>query len=119
MNSLTKKISEGQRISSAEAFTLAKDANIHVLAELAQSIAFKKNGTKAAFLIDRNINYTNVCVARCTFCAFYRPHGHKQGYDLSYAEIDQKIIETLEMGGTRILMQGGLQKKSWKNQFLL
>lgn len=91
-----------------EALILAKKADFITLGQLASSIARKKNGSKAAFLIDRNINYTNVCVARCSFCAFYRPAHHKEGYDLSYDEIDQKIRETLAMGGTRILMQGGL-----------
>jgi cyclic dehypoxanthinyl futalosine synthase len=60
------------------------------------------------YIIDRNINYTNVCVAKCNFCAFYRLPGHEEGYLLAPEELDAKVRETLELGGTGILMQGGL-----------
>ena len=61
-----------------------------------------------SFLIDRNINYTNYCVARCTFCNFYRKPKSEEGYVLSKEEIFRKIEETLALGGTGILMQGGM-----------
>jgi cyclic dehypoxanthinyl futalosine synthase len=60
------------------------------------------------YIIDRNINYTNFCTEYCTFCAFYRPMGHPEGYILGNEEIFRKIQETLDLGGTGILMQGGL-----------
>jgi cyclic dehypoxanthinyl futalosine synthase len=60
------------------------------------------------YIIDRNINYTNVCVAKCNFCAFYRLPGHEEGYLLAPEELDAKVRETLELGGTGILMQVGL-----------
>jgi len=60
------------------------------------------------YQIDRNINYTNVCTEYCTFCAFYRPPGHTEGYLLPLETICEKIDETLALGGTGILMQGGL-----------
>ena len=60
------------------------------------------------YQIDRNINYTNICTEYCTFCAFYRPVGSPEGYLLDLETIYQKIDETLELGGTGILMQGGL-----------
>jgi cyclic dehypoxanthinyl futalosine synthase len=60
------------------------------------------------YIIDRNINYTNVCTEYCTFCAFYRPVGHAEGYVLPKEVIFQKIQETIELGGTGVLMQGGL-----------
>jgi len=60
------------------------------------------------YIIDRNINYTNFCTEYCSFCAFYRPMGHKEGYVLDKETIFQKIQETVDMGGTGILMQGGL-----------
>jgi len=60
------------------------------------------------YIIDRNINYTNFCTEYCTFCAFYRPLGHPEGYILPKEVIFAKIQETLELGGTGILMQGGL-----------
>jgi len=60
------------------------------------------------YIIDRNINYTNFCTEFCTFCAFYRPMGHAEGYILSQETIFAKIQETLDLGGTGVLMQGGL-----------
>jgi cyclic dehypoxanthinyl futalosine synthase len=60
------------------------------------------------YIIDRNINYTNFCTEYCTFCAFYRPMGHEEGYILSQGTIFAKIQETLDLGGTGVLMQGGL-----------
>src|SRR6202166_3599471 len=60
------------------------------------------------YQIDRNINYTNFCTEYCSFCAFYRPLGSKEGYVLSFDTILEKIDETIALGGTGILMQGGL-----------
>ncbi len=59
------------------------------------------------YIVDRNINYTNVCVADCKFCAFYRRPKHAEGYVLSFEEIGKKIEETKELGGVQILLQGG------------
>ncbi len=59
------------------------------------------------YIVDRNINYTNVCVADCKFCAFYRRPKHHEGYVLSFEEIGRKIDETKELGGVQILIQGG------------
>jgi cyclic dehypoxanthinyl futalosine synthase len=61
-----------------------------------------------SYIIDRNINYTNFCTEYCTFCAFYRPLGHAEGYVLPKEEIFRKIQETIDLGGTGVLMQGGL-----------
>ena len=61
-----------------------------------------------SYIIDRNINYTNFCTEFCSFCAFYRPMGHAEGYVLSNETIYQKIQETIDLGGTGVLMQGGL-----------
>lgn len=60
------------------------------------------------YIIDRNINYTNFCTEYCSFCAFYRPMGHKEGYVHEKETIFQKIQETIDLGGTGVLMQGGL-----------
>jgi cyclic dehypoxanthinyl futalosine synthase len=59
------------------------------------------------YIVDRNINYTNVCVADCGFCAFYRRPKHREGYTLSFEQIGQKIEETKALGGVQILIQGG------------
>jgi cyclic dehypoxanthinyl futalosine synthase len=61
-----------------------------------------------SYIIDRNINYTNFCTEYCTFCAFYRPMGHAEGYVLPQETIFEKIQETIDLGGTGVLMQGGL-----------
>jgi len=61
-----------------------------------------------SYIIDRNINYTNVCTEYCSFCAFYRPVGHKEGYVQPFEVIYGKIQETIDLGGTGVLMQGGL-----------
>src|SRR3954454_20621773 len=62
-----------------------------------------------SYIIDRNINYTNFCTEYCSFCAFYWPMGHKEGCILPNEVSLQKIRETIDLGGTGILMQGGLQ----------
>jgi len=63
------------------------------------------------YIIDRNINYTNFCTEYCSFCAFYRPMGHKEGYVLPFETILAKIQETVDLGGTGVLMQGGLHSE--------
>jgi cyclic dehypoxanthinyl futalosine synthase len=63
---------------------------------------------RATFVVDRNVNYTNVCTCQCRFCAFYRKPGDPEGYVLSHAEILAKIRELVDRGGTQLLMQGGL-----------
>jgi cyclic dehypoxanthinyl futalosine synthase len=73
------------------------------------------------YIIDRNINYTNFCTEYCSFCAFYRPMGHKEGYIQPIEVILDKIQETLELGGTGVLMQGGLHpdlKIEWYEEML-
>ena len=74
-----------------------------------------------SYIIDRNINYTNFCTEYCSFCAFYRPMGHAEGYILSKETIFEKIQETIDLGGTGILMQGGLHpdlKIEWYEDLL-
>jgi cyclic dehypoxanthinyl futalosine synthase len=60
------------------------------------------------YIVDRNINYTNICVSACRFCAFYRPLGHPEGYVLSMDELARKVQETMDLGGRQILLQGGM-----------
>jgi len=73
------------------------------------------------YIIDRNINYTNFCTEYCSFCAFYRPMGHNEGYILAHEQIFEKIQETVDLGGTGVLMQGGLHpelKIEWYEDML-
>src|SRR5579885_105197 len=74
-----------------------------------------------SYIIDRNINYTNFCTEYCSFCAFYRPMGHDEGYILPKETIFEKIQETIDLGGTGILFQGGLHpdlKIEWYEDLL-
>jgi cyclic dehypoxanthinyl futalosine synthase len=74
-----------------------------------------------SYIIDRNINYTNFCTEYCSFCAFYRPMGHNEGYVLDFETICEKIQETIDLGGTGVLMQGGLHadlKIEWYEDML-
>ncbi|MEW6215243.1 MAG: radical SAM protein, partial [Nitrospirota bacterium] len=101
-------ILEGKRISFEEAVFLLGGADLLELAEVADDICRKKHPEGiATFLIDRNINYTNICQNQCYFCAFYRPKGHPEAYVLSQEEIEEKIAETIELSGTQVMLQGG------------
>src|SRR5712691_1283913 len=105
---LTKKASSGGRLSAAEALELYRDAPTHLLGRLADRIRARKHPERAVtYIIDRNVNYTNVCVAKCNFCAFYRDVGADGGYVLGFDEIFRKIDETIEVGGVQLLLQGG------------
>jgi len=99
----------GRRISAGDAHTLLLDGDLVELGLVADQVRNRHNDPAAAsYNIDRNINYTNVCVYKCRFCAFYRPPGHDEGYLLPFEEIGRKIEETLALNGTGILMQGGV-----------
>ena len=97
------------RLSSEDAAILYRDAEFHALRKAAFLRRQKMNpGNKVTYLIDRNINYTNICTINCQFCSFYRPPGHDETYTQSFEEISQRISELEEVGGVRILMQGGV-----------
>ena len=108
LNEIYKKAENRERLTTEEALNLAQNGDFLKLGELANSRSKALHGKRVSYLIDRNINYTNVCKAICRFCAFYRPKGHKEAYVLTYEQISQKIIEALEAGATQILMQGGI-----------
>ena len=101
--------SSGVRISAGDAHTLLLEGDLLQLGEAANRVRARFNDPGfASYNIDRNINYTNVCVYKCRFCAFYREPGDEEGYLLPFEEIGQKIEETLALNGTGILMQGGV-----------
>lgn len=102
------KIQEKERIDFPKAVELYRDADFHHLGRLAHGIRLHKHPEPyVSYVADRNINYSNICVCGCRFCAFYRAPGQPGGYVLSREELAQKIEETLSLGGTQILMQGG------------
>jgi cyclic dehypoxanthinyl futalosine synthase len=105
---IARKVSQGGRVSAAEALELYRLAPTHLLGRLADEIRARKHPDRiVTYIIDRNVNYTNVCVARCNFCAFYRPVGSAEGYVLGFEEIFRKIDETIAVGGNQLLLQGG------------
>ena len=105
---IASKVRAGARIDRAEALELYQRAPTAVLGELADGIRARLHPDRVvSYIIDRNVNYTNVCVARCNFCAFYRPVGSSEGYVLGFEEIFRKIDETIELGGGQLLLQGG------------
>ncbi|NQT21571.1 MAG: dehypoxanthine futalosine cyclase [Planctomycetes bacterium] len=99
---------DGGRVSPQEAAALLECNDLPALADAADAARMRLHGRTTTYVIDRNINYTNVCCSRCRFCAFYRHEGSPSAYVLSHDELARKIEETLALGGTRILLQGGL-----------
>jgi cyclic dehypoxanthinyl futalosine synthase len=96
-------------ISQQEALDLFASDDIVGIGMAANEVRRKKTDPRVAtYQIDRNINYTNFCTEYCSFCAFYRPMGSKEGYVVPFEEICHKIDEMLELGGTGVLLQGGL-----------
>jgi len=105
---LTSHVRNGNRLDRAGALELYTRASTALLGELANEIRGRKHPDRiVTYIIDRNVNYTNVCVARCSFCAFYRPVGSNEGYVLGFDEIFRKIDETIALGGGQLLLQGG------------
>jgi cyclic dehypoxanthinyl futalosine synthase len=108
MNALANKVLNGVRVTPAEALELYRHAPTYLLGRLADTIRARKHPERqVTYIIDRNVNYTNVCVARCNFCAFYREVGASDGYVLGFEEIFRKIDETISVGGNQLLLQGG------------
>ena len=100
---------EAERLTVEDATILYEKADINDL--MFVSLERRKKqvpGNVVTYLVDRNINYTNVCTINCQFCSFYRPPGHSEEYTQSFEEISQRITELEEIGGSRILMQGGV-----------
>jgi len=108
LDQIEQKVLSGGRLDAREALQLYRDASTHTLAFLANSVRLRRHSDGiVTYIIDRNINYTNICVARCNFCAFYRQVGSSEGYVLAFEEIIKKIDETIEVGGNQALLQGG------------
>jgi cyclic dehypoxanthinyl futalosine synthase len=109
LDRIIEKAASNERINSSEALTLLNEAELLTLAELANKKRQHLNPEPVVtFVVDRNINYTNICISGCLFCAFYCPPGHADAYVISKKELKEKIEETLSLGGTQILLQGGL-----------
>ena len=103
------KAVDGRRLGAEEALRLHEEAGLVSLGKAADQVRRRLHPENlGTFVVDRNINYTNACVADCSFCAFYRPPGHPEAYRLPMEEILRRVGELVAMGGTQVLLQGGL-----------
>lgn len=114
LDGLLQKVWDGRRVDAAEALRLYRLplAELGLVAnrrrELAKAGAYDGRGNEiVTYIVDRNINYTNICDVRCKFCAFFRREGQPDAYVITPEEMDRKIEETAALGGTQILLQGG------------
>ena len=99
---------DGGRLDRQAALALYQELPTHELGLLADSVRIKKHPDRiVSYIIDRNVNYTNICVAKCNFCAFYRDVGSGDGFVLGFEEIFEKIDDTIAVGGVQLLLQGG------------
>ncbi|MDT8379002.1 MAG: cyclic dehypoxanthinyl futalosine synthase [Desulfotignum sp.] len=109
LSEIIEKIQHHQRIDTQEAGLLMKEADLLTLGSLANARRFHYHPEPVVtYVIDRNINYTNICVSGCRFCAFFRAPGQDGGYVITRSDLADKIQETLDLGGTQILLQGGM-----------
>src|SRR6478609_6406090 len=117
-DALTEKILEGARISTDDALELYRSpleelaALANARRDLAKAKSYGGRGREiVTYIVDRNINYTNVCNVYCKFCAFYRTEKDEDHYVLSLEQLDQKLDELTAIGGVQILLQGGHHPK--------
>jgi cyclic dehypoxanthinyl futalosine synthase len=109
IESILDHIRSGSRLTDDQFATLYRHADLHRLGMMADGARRAKHPDKiVTYVIDRNINYTDVCISACKFCAFYRLPDSGDGYLIEKDELKRKIDETLAVGGTQILLQGGL-----------
>ena len=105
---IAEKVRRGGRVTGEEALELYRGAPTSLVGRLADGVRARKHPESiVTYIIDRNVNYTNVCVAKCSFCAFYRDVGSPEGYVLGFDELFRKIDETVAVGGVQLLLQGG------------
>ena len=109
LQDIKQKVLNGDRINEAESLILFQEGNLYDLGFLADFIRKKKHPNPiVTYVIDRNINYTDICVSACKFCAFYKAPENPEGTVISFEELEEKIAETKQLRGTQILLQGGL-----------
>ncbi|MCI5141223.1 MAG: dehypoxanthine futalosine cyclase, partial [Candidatus Electrothrix sp. ATG1] len=109
MQQTADKVIAGERITGDEFLLLADKADLHQLGFLANAVRKRLHPEpQVTYVIDRNINYTDICISACKFCAFFKAPEDPDGSVLSKEELQLKIRETQKLGGTQILLQGGL-----------
>lgn len=109
LDSVLSRGAAGERLSLAEGLRLSEEASLFDLGLAADAVRKRRHPDNVVtYIVDRNVNYTNVCTTSCRFCAFYRPVGHPEGYTLSREVLGKKLQEVVDAGGVQILLQGGL-----------
>ena len=109
LDALLSRGAEGQRLTLEDGVRLETEASLADIGNAAhlRRIALHP-GREVTYIISRNINYTNICVTACKFCAFYRPKNHAEAYTLTREQMHQKLTELVAVGGIEVLLQGGL-----------
>ena len=108
IDSILQRGADGGRITAEEALLIYTDAPFHALGEAADAVRRRRYPDNiVTYLIDRNINYTNVCVTACRFCAFYRAPKHSEGWAHPIEEILRRCGEAVDLGATQVMLQGG------------
>jgi cyclic dehypoxanthinyl futalosine synthase len=106
---ISGKLDSGRALEREEALYLLQEADLLEVGSLADQVRRRLHpARRVTFVVDRNVNYSNVCLAGCSFCAFYRAPGAEGGYLLSHEQILPKVAELAAQGGTQLLLQGGL-----------
>lgn len=109
LSSLLERAAAGGRLSFEEGVRLYKDADIHELGAAAHARRMQLYpSSTVTYVIDTTINYTNVCNVHCTFCAFFRPEKHKEGYTMSHDQVLARVKHAADQGATQIMIQGGV-----------
>lgn len=117
--SILEAVTSGQRIDEAAALLLLKSGDLLELARMATFLRNRHNDPRrVSFVIDRNVNYTNICRIRCSFCAFCRPADHPEAFVLDHDTLRRKAEHTRELGGTGFLLQGGINPSLTLDYFL-
>ena len=119
IKAIVNEVHQGIPLSEENALILYEKAPLHQLLQAAHEYRLKVNpNSEVTYLVDRNINYTNVCTINCQFCSFYRPPGHDETYTQEINEISDRVTELEQIGGSRILMQGGVNPSLGMNYYL-
>ncbi len=119
LEQIYQKVTDRQRLDEKEALMLHEDGDFLTLGELANRRRNELHPEKiVTYVVDRNINYTNICVSECHFCAYFRKPDDPDAFMIKDESLHQKIEETLNLGGTQILLQGGMHPDMRLNDYI-
>jgi aminodeoxyfutalosine synthase len=118
LQEIVEKVKEGERLGLGEAVRLYESNDLLLLGQMANTVRERKNGDRAYYIVNRHINYTNVCKNRCRFCAFSKEEGQAGGYTMSVEEVLKEAEGVVEQGATEIHIVGGLHPKLGLDYYL-